>query len=149
MKLLNPLIKKFKKVTPPKNKNVKFALIAGLATMFFVAPVVTNVATTYQVFDPDIVSNKDMINIAANLDTDTAYFGHNMRFVAPDNGPIKVNIAIDNLDENRKAMIENAVNTMSIIMDEVNPKYKFEINFSPTKDDLSKLYSINVVKTDR
>ena len=63
MKLLNPLIKKFKKVTPPKNKNVKFALIAGLATMFFVAPVVTNVATTYQVFDPDIVSNKEMINI--------------------------------------------------------------------------------------
>lgn len=71
-----------------------------------------------------------------------------VRLPCPQNGkPIQVNIEFE-LNETQKEIIEACLAEYNQVFEIINPNYKFVLNYSPTTEDLSNIYSIDVRKID-
>jgi len=129
-----------------KRANLRTKLLAiGASTLFLIG----GVATKLQTFSPGIVNDSASKSIASQLNADTTYMNlqsTNMRFIAPKNAPIMVNVNIDNLSDEQMATIYESVSGLSNIINQINPKYELQVRFNPTKSQLNSIYCININK---
>lgn len=71
-----------------------------------------------------------------------------VRLPCPTGGEsIKVNVQFE-MDNKQKEIIEQSLEEYNYIFDVINPNYKFEVNYTPTEEDLNNPYNIDIRKVD-